>query len=58
MTLVYFQVNKGVIETVRMENGMELTSFENVKLDPASIASMNFDSSTEENAKFELLLAC
>jgi len=53
-----FQINKGVIEVVRMDNGMELTSFENLKMDPASIASMNFDSSTEENAKLELLLAC
>ena len=47
-----------MIEVVRMDNGMELTSFENLKMDPASIASMNFDSSTEENAKLELLLAC
>ena len=47
-----------MIETVRMDNGMELTSFENIKMDPVSIANMNFDSSTEENAKFELLLAC
>jgi len=48
-------VNKGIIETVRMANGLELPSFEGIKLQPDEINSPLYSQTFESKTENEFL---
>jgi len=49
------QINKGIIETVSITGGMELSSFEGERLERDYLLGMSFNSDTEKRARDEIV---